>query len=437
MVRKGFAFDRRMTRREFVRLGAAGAVGMGFFGAMGCGSGDGQQAEGSLEGADLNIASMSDPFASILERLAVRFGEETGADVRVNVLGYPNLYSRVTTDFVGGTANYDLITTDILWSGEFAEGEFTVDLTDRIERDAGELDLDDIPEVVWKLGEWNGKQSAFPLAGYAKLLNYRIDVLRNAGIQPPATIEEVAEFAERVNNPGENLYGIAMNGQQGPPVAQQWMTYNTQLGGAILSGGGEPTLNSPANIASLEFYGDLFNCCTPPGALEFDWPARNTAFMNGLAVFLEGWSVSRQLYEDPEQSKVAGDVGDAVAPSTDGLFGGWGIGINADSDQTEEAWEFIKWITSKKIQKEWVSMGAGGYIRRSTLEDEELLKEYPWQKQILESFETGDGDFRPRLPAQAELQDILGRHVNSVLSQGVAPRMALDQAQREFVSVLE
>lgn len=436
MGRRELAFGRRMTRREFVRLGAAGAAGMAFLGAAACGSRGDQQAEASLEGADLNIASMSDPFASVLEQLAGRFSEETGANVSVNVLGYPNLYSRVTTDFVGGTANYDLITTDILWSGEFAEGEFTVDLTDRMERDSGELDLDDIPEVVWKLGEWNGKQSAYPLAGYAYLLSYRDDVLQEAGLEPPSTVEEIASVAEQTSNPDENLYGIALNGQQGPPVAQQWMSFNRQLGGAVLNEAGEPALNSSENVASLEFYRDLFECCTPPGALEFDWSARNTAFTNGLAVLCEGWSVSRPIYDNPDQSAIAGNVADVVAPSTDGLFGGWGLGINADSDRTEEAWEFIKWITSKDIQKEWIRLGAGGYIRRSTLEDEELLQEFPWQRQILQSYENGDGEFRPRIPAQSELQDILGRHVNSVLSRNVAPQSALDRAQEEFASVL-
>lgn len=434
-MRRSFQ-SRSISRSDFLKLSGAGLVGAAFISASGCGSEEEAGGSGaSLEGADLNIASMSDPYASVLQDLASRFGEETGARVNVDVLGYPNLYSKVTADFVGGTANYDLITTDILWSGEFAENEFTVDLSDRIERDAEEIDLADIPEVVWKLGEWNGKQAAYPLAGYGYLLSYRANLLREAGLEPPSEVEEIADIAEQLNNPEANQYGIVLNGKQGAPIAHQWMAFNAQIGGALLDGEGRPTLNSSENVAAVEFYKDLFKF-TPPGALTFDWPSRNTAFAEGLSVFNEGWSVSRPIYDDPESSEIAGNVEDLVAPSTNGLFGGWGIGINANTDMTEEAWEFIKWLTSKDIQKEWIKMGAGGYIRRSTLTDQELLERFPWQSQILKSFEEGDGDFRPRFPEYAEFQDILGRRLNSVLTSEVTPKQALDQAQQEFSEVL-
>ena len=86
-------------------------------------------------------------------------------------------------------------------------------------------------------------------------------------------------------------------------------------------------------------------------------------------------------------------------PVTEGMepkygFGGWGIGINSSSDEPDAAWEFIKWLSSPEIQKEWIRHD-GAPIRRSTLEDPELNAEYPWFPILLEAFENGDGDYRP------------------------------------------
>jgi multiple sugar transport system substrate-binding protein len=163
---------------------------------------------------------MSDPFAQVMQKLARRFEEKTGATVNVNVLGYPELYSKVTTDFVGKTGNYDLLTVDIVWSGEFAENGYTVPLNDLMKRDADELGRDDIVDVAWKLGEWKGHHAAYPLAGYANLLSYRKDLLQQADLEPPSTVEEMASIIKRLNDPGSKRYGIAVNGQQGAPVAQ-------------------------------------------------------------------------------------------------------------------------------------------------------------------------------------------------------------------------
>lgn len=408
-----------------------------------CG-GDGNEGEAApqppgsvdLEGVSLTLATMSDPYAGPLQELAEEWSAKTGADLKVDVLGYPQLATKVRSDFVGGTANYDLLTVDIVWSGEFATKGWTVDLTDRIERDAREIDRDDFLPVTWKLGEYEGQQIAFPLAGYANLLNYRTDVLEREDIPVPETVEDLVAAAKQVSASGGDVAGIVANGQQGPAVAQDWMAYNFQLGGSVLDESGRPALNSPENVRSLALYRDLFECCTPPGAVDFDWGQRETSFVQGKAAFVETWSVSRASYEDEASSAVAGKVGTMAAPPGEGrepnyAFGGWGLGINASSDQQDAAWEFIKWVTSKEVQKRWVRMGAGSYVRRSTLEDPELAREYPWQQDILTAFEKGDGDFRPRIPQYSEIEEAIGSAASAVLTQGKDPQQALDEAQEQ------
>ena len=64
--------------------------------------------------------------------LIPKFTEQTGITVTMDELGYVDLYQKIVADFVAHTAQYDLMTTDIVWSGQFAANKNTLDLTDLI-----------------------------------------------------------------------------------------------------------------------------------------------------------------------------------------------------------------------------------------------------------------------------------------------------------------
>ena len=387
-------------------------------------------------GTELVLASMTDQYVTAFRELIPKFEEETGIKITLDELGYVDLYQKLTADFVGHTANYDLMTVDIVWSGEYAANGYTLPLDDFMARDEDELQLDDIMPVAWTLGEYEGQHWAYPLAGYANVLNYRKDVLAEAGVEPPKTQQELLELSQNLTDADKEFYGIALLGAKGSAVAQDYMAWVQQHGGTILDENGNPALNTPENVEILEFFGSLFEYA-PPGATDYWWDQRETAFRNGSVAMMEGWSIARAGYEDPEISSIVGKVDVAVAPVTEGMepkygFGGWGIGINADSssEEQEAAWEFIKWLTSPEVQKEWIR-NDGAPIRRSTLTDPELVAEYPWFPLMLESFEKGDGDYRPRIPEYSIIQDALGTAVNGYLVGEMSAQEALDQAQAQ------
>lgn len=391
----------------------------------------------SLDGVTLTIASMNDGFSKVLTELAPAFKEETGADLKVEIMDYGTLLTKTTADFVGDTKGYDLVTMDIVWAGAYAENKYSVDLTDWVKRDAAELDLDDIYPVALKsLGQYNDHYVAFPFAAYANVLAYRKDLLEAAGLKPPASMEELVSDAKKLTDPSKKQYGFVANGQKGPAVAQDWMQYNNQLGGSILDKDGKPALNSEANIKSLTVYKELFTEAAPPGAIEYDWGGREESFRQGMSAFMQTWSVGAAAYSDPKVSNIVGKAGIAVAPVAAGMtpqygVGGWGLAINADIDtpKQEAAWTFIKWVTGKKIHKEFNMLGAGGFMRKSEMTDPDLLAKYDFLPVIAQTYEHGNGEFRPRIPEYPEIQDMLGTAVNSVLAGAATPKEALDKAQ--------
>ena len=393
----------------------------------------------SLEGVTLNVASQNDQFAVVMAEIAPEFEELTGADVNVEILSYPELLTKITADFIGNTGGYDVVTMDIVWAGQFEEAGHTVDLGPFIERDAEELDLDDIyPVAMEALGQYNGRQIAYPFAGYANVLAYRTDLYEAAGLAPPKTMDELVANAKALTASDKDQYGFVANGAKGPAVAQDWMQYNSQLGGAILDADGKPALNSAANVKSLTVYKELFDEAAPPGAVSYDWGGREESFRQGLVGNMQTWSVGASSYDNPEQSKIVGKNAVVLAPVAEGMeptygFGGWGLAINDDlsEEEKEAAWTFIKWITSPAVQKEMALKGAGGIMRKSTATDPDVIAKFPFMPVIDESFENGDGDYRPRIPQYPEIQDILGTAVNAVLVGDADPQAALDEAQEK------
>jgi multiple sugar transport system substrate-binding protein len=394
-------------------------------------------AETRFDGVTLNIASQNDQFAAVLAAEAPKFEALTGAKVNVDILSYPELLTKITADYIGHTKGYDIATMDIVWSGQFAEAGYTVDLTPWIKRDAAEIKVDDIyPSLMSALGGYGGKQVAFPFAGYANVLAYRKDLYAAAGLKPPATMEDLVADAIKLTDAKKKIYGFVANGQKGPAVAQDWMQYNRQFGGSILDSSGKPALNSAANIASVVAYKKLFDEAAPPGAADYDWGGREESFKQGLVANMQTWSIGAASYDDPAASKIVGKDGIMLTPSAKGLpikygIGGWGLAINADIDakKKDAAWAFIKWATSPEVHKDLNMHGAGSYLRKSELNDPQLLAKYPFLPVIATSFENGDGDFRPRIPQYPELQDLIGGAINAVLVGSVDPKTAMDGIQ--------
>ena len=420
-----------LSKRKLLRLTISGAVVAAF--------GLATAVAKPLDGVTLSVASQNDQFAAVMAELAPKFTEATGATVKVDILDYGSLLTKTTADFVAHSAGYDIVTMDIVWAGQFAANGYSVELSDLIKRDAKEIDADDIyPVLMSALGNYKGKQVAYPFAGYANVLAYRKDLFEAAGLKPPATMEELVADAYKLTDAAKKTYGFVANGQKGPAVAQDWMQYNAELGGSILTPEGKPALNSAANIKSLTVYRDLFQKAAPPGAADYDWGGREESFRQGLSATMQTWSVGAPGYYDPKISKIVDKVAITYAPRGEGLpkiygIGGWGLAINADDSakQKEAAWTFIKWITSPKVHKELNLMGAGSFLRKSEMTDADLTAKFPFLPIIAESFAHGDGDYRPRIPEYPKIQDILGTAVNSVLVGDSDPKAALDAAQAE------
>jgi ABC-type glycerol-3-phosphate transport system substrate-binding protein len=131
----------------------------------------------ACKGQSLVLGSMTDQYVAAFRVLSPQFEERRAPTVTLDELGYVDLYQKLIADFVGQTGNYDLMTVDIVWSGEFGQNEYTL-AARRIHgaRRGGTAARRHLAGGV-DAGRMAGAHVAYPLAGYANVLNYRKDLL--------------------------------------------------------------------------------------------------------------------------------------------------------------------------------------------------------------------------------------------------------------------
>lgn len=391
----------------------------------------------------ISFACMNDPFAEPLEQLLPLFKQETGIDVKMDILPYTGLREKMLMDLIGKSGQYDVITMDICWMGEWAEAGFVEPLEPLITRD--NVDLSDmLPGAMEGLAYWKGKIYGMPIGAYYFLMYYRKDLLEQEGIRVPETINEFLQVAKRFTLPEQDFYGVSFPVMRGSPITHYFLAYLAAMGGGVFKPGTyEPNLFSETGIKALTAYKTMMDYA-PPGIASYDWNDTPEAFKQNRVALSGLWSADGPNFEDPNQSLAAGKTGYAYLPVLKKgdkpivPFGGWSLVINKSSRNKEASWEFIKWVTSEQVQKLYAEL-LGTPVRISTLSDKELQQKFPWYKVILEAELAGcvDADFRPRIPEWPQMEEVYGLHLNRAMIGEESIEDALQTIDLQVTDILK
>src|SRR5699024_12487017 len=92
----------------------------------------------------------------------------------------------------------------------------------------------------------------------------------------------------------------------------------------------------------------------PSNILNFTEIETESSFIEGNAVFARNWPYLQNSADDEEKSKVAGNVDFTTIPAGDdgsaSALGGWMSMINRFTEHTDEAWEFVKFLSGNDCQ---------------------------------------------------------------------------------------
>ncbi len=337
----------------------------------------------------------------------------------------------------------DVFFMDVIWVPEFAAAGWARPLNDRFTEASQEAFLPSTLEV----GRYHGHLYGVPSRIDAGLLYYRVDLLRKYGFEPPGTWNELVHQAttildgERAATP--TLRGYSAQFKQYEGLVCNMLEFIGSHGGILIDEDrGAARLSDERTLAAIEFVrARLLGPLASRALLTYQEPESLAAFARGNAVFHRNWPYAWEIANNPDRSSIAGRVGAAPLPGSDGIpgvatLGGWLLGISSLSRHADEAWEFISFLTGHDMQRFFAREAGIAPSRTVLYADPELLTANPqWRSQaaVLHSATP-----RPRSPVYPALSHIMQRFFSRALAYpGLDLEPEARRAEREMNRLLD
>jgi multiple sugar transport system substrate-binding protein len=442
------------------------------------------QDEKPFDGVEITVVTFTGPqIAEPLKRRAPDFEELTGARVSVDdSIPFADLYQRILTDVATGTNSYDAFVFAPQWMGDYITPGFMEDITDRVNADEG-LQWQDVGPFFRDFSAtYQGRVYTIPLDGDFHVMYYRKDVLEEAGLEPPRTLDEYLAVAEAVhgtdmNGDGEPDYGSCIskvrNGQAywfAHTLAAPYLQTQGTSQGAFFDEEMNPLINNPGFAEALQFYKDS-TAFGPPDELNLDVGPTRGLFTSGRCALSIDWGDIGTLALDPETSVVQDLVGTSLTPGTtevldretgelvpcdettcpyavDGInyapfaaYGGWSGGINATIDDAtkDAAYAFLSYMSAPEQSNVDVTIGRTGFnpYRISQFESTELWEEAGMSKEAAEDYlgAIGDSLTNPnmaldlRIPQNQRYQQVV---LDTAVAQWLAGELDLEATMAQI-----
>jgi multiple sugar transport system substrate-binding protein len=399
-----------------------------------------------------------DPANALVE-LSKDFTAKTGIGMKFEFVPWTSYADRFLNELNTKSKLCDLLIGDSQWIGGSAENKHYVKLNEFFDKNGIKMS-DFMPATVTGYSEWPKNTPnywALPAMGDAVGWTYRKDwfsrpalqaefkAKHNRDLAPPKTwaeMKEVAAFFQGREIDGKKVYGAAIFTERGSEGITMGATnalypfgfkYEDPKKAYAMDG----FVNSPAAVAGLEAYKDLYKCCTPPGYTNGYMQEGLDAFKSGQVAMMMNWfAFFPGLHKDPN---VGGDkIGFFVNPGQAGQgtqLGGQGISVVSYSEKRDDALNYMKWFAQPDVQKKWWDLG-GYSCAKSVLEDPGFVKSAPFAADFLKSMGMVM-DFWAE-PSYAELMlDMQKRLHDYVVADKGTAKEALDSLIKDWEKVFK
>ena len=421
-------------------------------------------AAGSAQAADLTLCWAAWDPANALVELSKDFEEQSGHSMSFEFVPWPNFADRMLNELNSGGQLCDLMIGDSQWIGLGAEAGHYVKLNDFFEAQGISME-DFIPATVTGYAEWpKGTPNYWALPAFGDVVGwtYRRDWFERPEIceaefeaEPtgarspcPRRLQELKDVARVLPGPRDRrrrpVYGAAIYTERGSEGVTMGVTnalYNLRLPVR------RPRRALPARRLrqlarggreGLEFYRELYDCCTPPGSSDWYMSENIDAYRSGqVAMQMNFAFIWPGVEADPNVG--GGKSGYFPNPAGPGghfaQLGGQGISVVSYSDEQDAALEYIAWFAQPEVQRRWWELG-GYSALRAVVEDPSFADSQPYAQTFLDSMAIVK-DFWAE-PAYASLllamQDRVHNYV--VAGEGTAQE-ALDGLVEDWTEVFE
>ncbi|TXH39301.1 MAG: extracellular solute-binding protein [Rhodospirillaceae bacterium] len=352
-----------------------------------------------------------------------------GIKVNAEFVPYEGLHDK-TTLAQGAGSGYDVVLFDVIWPAEFAENKVLVDVTDKI---TPEMQKGVLPGA-WTTVEYKGHRYGMPWILDTKYLFYNTEILKKAGIaHPPKTWAELEKQAEIIKEKKLVEFPIVWSWAQAEAAICDYTTLVAAYGGKFLDDSGKPAFQTDGGVDALKYMVETTDKgLTNPHSKEYLEEDVRRVFSSGDAAFALNWTYMYNMANgDPKESKIVGKVGVVPAPGIEGkskasaVNGSMGLGITSTSKHPDEAWKYIVFMTSQKVQNKYAKLSLP--IWASSYSDPAVTK---GQESLVAAAKQSLGIMfpRPTTPTYQQLSTQLQQAIHTALLKSASPADALQTA---------
>ncbi len=433
-------------------LGAVAALGV-LAGATTAGS-------SSAQADELTLCWAAWDPANALVELSKDFEAKSGHTMKFEFVPWPNFADRMLNELNSGGKLCDLMIGDSQWIGGSAESGHYIKLNDFFAKEGIDM-ADFIPATVTGYAEWpKGSPNYWALPAFGDVVGwtYRKDWFSRPELQAEfkkkygrdldapkslAELKDVGEFFQGREIDGKTVYGASIYTERGSEgitmgVTNALYNYGFEYGDPKSPYDLEGFVNSDSAVKGLEFYKELYNCCTPPGSSDWYMSENIDAYKSGQVAMQMNFAF---IWPGVEADPNVGGGKSGYFPNPPGpnghfaQLGGQGISVVSYSTKQDAALQYIKWFAQPEVQKKWWE--AGGYSAlRAVVEDPGFATSQPYAQTFLDSMAIVK-DFWAE-PAYASLLLAMQKRVHNyvVAGQGTA-KEALDGLVEDWNEVFE
>jgi multiple sugar transport system substrate-binding protein len=434
----GVPAGRKLNRRDFLKMSGTGLAGAALLGASGCGGGGG--------GSGNIVFSMGpDDPNKTYTKLIDKFNKQNKGSFQVTIREMPAdtgaYFDKLRTEFQAGGGEIDVIGGDTIWPIQFAAQGWVQDLSDNFPASEQNKFL---PAPI-QASIYEGAIYGVPWYEDAGVLYSRSDLLEQAGYSaPPETWDELKEMALKISQDKGIPNGFVFQGKNYEGGVCDALEYIRTHGGDVLSNvtSGDVVIDSPEATAGLETYHSMITDGVAPKAVaNMDETISVPVFGNGEAVFLREWpgtygDIAGGAYKIKKEQVAVSPIPVDPGNESSSTLGGWTFMINAQTDMPDEAWEFVKFMSSYESFK--YRAIEGGYIsaRKAILDDpavQEAIPTVKLAKDVLLEYATS----RPVTQYYGDMSLEMQEQFNNALTGDTSPQQAVETLQKNLTSIMQ
>ena len=410
----------------------------------------------------LTVATVNNSNMVQMEQLTKQVFEKDHPNIKVNFVTLPEneLRSKVTQDVATKAGKFDIATIGSYETPIWAHNGWLENLSPYFDKmsssDKQNYNYDDLLKPVMATLSYQGHPYSLPFYAESSFLMYNKQLFAQHHLTMPLhpTWDQIAHFAQVLNDPAHGVTGILLRGQSGWGMNMAPLdTMINTFGGSWFDLQWKPQLSSPPVQQAVTFYVNLLQKYGEPGASTSGWEECLSLMSQGKGAMFYDATVFGGLLETPSTSTVAGQVGYAYAPTAVTTNGShwlwaWSLGIVNSSHNKDAAFQFLTWATSPQYLTlagktfGWANVPPG--TRASIYQNPDYQKAAPFAQVTLDSINTATPDHPTLNPVPYHgVQyvgipqfEAVGEQVSNLISAAVAGKMTVSQALQQADQIL-